>query len=82
MIVSKIYVIIYNDKHDFHVGVDVFDSFEKALDQFDATLSEVREMHEDDPGWVVDLQRSPRNYNLYFETKEGYEVFLRVEPVL
>lgn len=79
---AKVYVIIYNDPDDGYVGVDVFDAFDKALEQFDHVLTATQEAHEDDQGWIVELNRTPQRRELYFRTEENYEVFLRVESIL
>ena len=78
-----VHVIVYHDIEDRYVGLDVFGNFEAALRQFDKTLAEIRDMHSDDPDWIIDLiRRVDDGYGeLYFSTGDDYEVFYRREIV-
>lgn len=78
---EHVYVIVYNDQEDGSVNLDVFKEFEDALDAFDKTLRDVRNMHPSRPDWIQNLQRFPTIQVLYFITVEGYEVFLRKEKI-
>ena len=78
-----VHVIVYHDIEDRYVGLDVFGNFEAALRQFGKTLAEIRDMHSDDPDWIVDLICNMEHEikELYFSTRNDYEVFYRREMV-
>ena len=46
-------MVVYSDCDCQYVGMDVFDSFEAALAQYNQRLRETRADHPDDPDWVM-----------------------------
>ena len=77
----NVHVVVYHDSENQYVGLDVFSSFEKALEQFDQRLKATRSDHADDPDWIFTLTRDTKRHELYFLDKSGYEVFYRNEVV-
>lgn len=77
----KVFVMVYHD-HDYeYVGMDVFDSFNAALEQFDERLHATQDDHSGDLNWIENQVRNVEQQELYFRDKAGYEVFLRCETV-
>ena len=77
----EVFVIIYHERDYEYVGMDVFDSFNAALDQFDERRRATQDDHPNDPNWIENQVRDAEKQELYFCDKAGYEVFLRRETV-
>ena len=77
----KVFVMIYHDRDYECVGMDVFDSFNAALEQFDERRRATQDDHPNDPNWIENQVRDAEKQELYFRDKAGYEVFLRCETV-
>ena len=80
-VLVRVHIVVYNDPGCRYVGMDVFDSFEAALCQFDRRLRETESDHSDDANWIVEVERNVIDGELYFVVKEGYEVFYRHEAL-
>ena len=76
-----VHVVMYSDCDCQYVGMDVFDSFEAALAQYNQRLRETRADHPDDPDWVTEEEHDIESGVLRFRTQSGYEVFYRRENV-
>ena len=76
-----VHVVVYSDCDCQYVGMDVIDSFEAALAQYNQRLQETRADHLDDPDWVTEEKHDIESGALRFYTQSGYEVFYRRENV-
>lgn len=77
----EVHVVVYSDCDCQYVGMDVFDSFEAALAQYNQRLQETSADHLDDPDWVTEEEHDIESGVLRFCTQSGYEVFYRRENV-
>lgn len=78
---NAVHVIVYSDCDGEYVGLDVFDSFDAALAQYEKRLKETRDDNPDDPDWVTELEHDEAGGELCFRDRSGYEVFYRRETV-
>lgn len=78
---TEVHVLLYNDPQCNYVGLDVFASFNAALQQFRQRLKETKDEHLDDPDWIEVLDERPENGELHFRDRDEYEVFYCREVV-
>ena len=76
-----VHVVVYSDCNGQYVRLDVFDSFDAALAQYNRRLQETRADHPDDPEWVIEEEHDVANGALCFRDQSGYEVFYLRENV-
>lgn len=76
-----VHVVVYSDCDCQYVGMDVFDSFEAALAQYNRRLKEIRDDNPDNPDWVTELEHDEASGVLHFRDRSGYEVFYRRENI-
>jgi len=81
MSAPAVHVIVYSDCDGEYVGLDVFDSFDAALRQYNKRLRETRDDNPDEPDWVTELEHDEASGKLCFRDRSGYEVFYRRETV-
>ena len=74
-------MVVYSDCDGQYVRLDVFDSFDAALAQYNQRLQETRADHPDDPEWVIEEEHDVANGALCFRDQSGYEVFYLRENV-
>ena len=68
-----VHVILYYDPQAAYVGLDVFASYDDALQHFRQRLQDTRDEHPEDPDWIESLNELPEE--LHFRDKDEYEVF-------
>lgn len=78
---EQVHLIVYNDPISNYVGIDAFASYEAAVQQFDARLSETKAEHADDSEWIETLDRDVGKKELHFCTGDSYEVFYLEERI-
>ena len=76
-----VHVVVYSDCDGQYVRLDVFDSFDAALAQYNRRLQETRADNPDDPDWVIEEEHDVANGALCFRDQSGYEVFYLRENV-
>ena len=81
MSAPEVHVIVYADGGCRYVGMDVFDSFDAALAQYNRRLKETRDDNPDNPGRVTELEHDETSGALHFRDRSGYEVFYRRETI-
>lgn len=76
-----VHVIIYHERSNGYVGVDVFDNYDAAFRQFENRLRQTKASHPVDEEWIEAITAGYMDNALYFRDKDGYEVFYRKEVV-
>lgn len=80
--IQHVHVLIFHDPNSLEsISVDVFDTFEAALSQFDLRLNELKAEHSRDPDWIKKLERNPKQERLSFQDEVGFHAFYRCIPI-
>ena len=75
----KLHIIVYVDDDEAYIGMDVFNTFDAALKQFDTRYEETLADHDYDPDCITYYARVPEADELRFTDTDGYEVFYCTE---